>query len=70
MPSVLPKFRVPGSLQTVAADGMSAVHLIEVIIASRDVAALCVELFCDSGVLELDPYPFAGQQSCAAWEPS
>ena len=70
MPSAPSKFRVPGSLQTIAPEGMSAVHLIEMIIASRDVAALCIELFCDAGILELDPYPFAEQQSYPAWEPS
>ncbi len=70
MPRVPSKFRVPGSLQTIAPKGMSAVHLIEIIIASRNVAALCIDLFCDTGALRLDPYPFAEQQSCSSWEPS
>ena len=70
MPSAPSMFRDPGSLQTIAPEGMSAVHLIEMIIASRDVAALCIELFCDTGALGVDPYPFAEQQSCSSWEPS
>lgn len=70
MTSAPSRFRDPGSLQTIAPEGMSAGNIIEVIIASRDVAALCIELFCHSGILKLDPYPFAEQQSYPAWEPS